>query len=567
MRDSEFSAKSMSFSEATSTYRLFKGINEATASLLSNDSFEVAIHRALAAIREATDVDRVYVFQNFQKPPSEEIFTSQKFEVVKPGINPQENNPDLIDASFSLTGFNRWYNLLSNRQTVKGLVDDFPRGEQGILKPQGIRSIIVVPVFVDNNFWGFIGFDDCTNDKVWIELEEELLINLANSIGNYIGRKDVEKALIKSTQSLEMAQKLGRIGNFEIFLERSKLTGSHQFFEIFNLDKKKEVRIQDLIDSIHPDEVENTFRITKEGMNHNRIITLNSRIIPFGTRQVVYLHCVIQVEYKDGKAVSLFGTIQDITERKKAELEIQELNKELENRVVERTEQLENSNRELESFAYSISHDLRAPLRHLNGYVELLEKRAATELSGDNLEFLSFIGEASRRMTRQIDDLLNYSRLGRKQILPVLVDVNRMVSTIVKVLTYANNSEIRWEIDPLPNVLADELLLEQAFSNIISNSIKYSGKEPKPVISIKGRIEDDKVVYSFSDNGVGFNMEYSDRLFGVFRRLHNEEDFEGSGIGLANVHRIVSRHRGKVWAESVVGEGATFYISLPYEIS
>lgn len=256
----------------------------------------------------------------------------------------------------------------------------------------------------------------------------------------------------------------------------------------------------------------------------------------------------------------IMETNNDITERKHREQEIRKLNQELANRAVE----LETSNKELEAFAYSISHDLRAPLRHMGGFAELLRKNAVASLSQQNAHYVTMILEAANRMGILIDDLLAFSRISRAETHNSLIELEQLVQEAVSEMQQDINArKIVWKINPLPEWYGDRSMLRLALVNLISNAVKFTRTRPQAEIEI-GCTEHkyDQVVLFVKDNGVGFDMKYSNKLFGVFQRLHAQETFEGTGIGLATVQRIVHRHGGRVWAEGIVDGGATFYFSL-----
>lgn len=228
--------------------------------------------------------------------------------------------------------------------------------------------------------------------------------------------------------------------------------------------------------------------------------------------------------------------------------------------------QLEVANHELEAFSYSVSHDLRAPLRHIDGFAGLLRKTATAALDDQGRRYLDTISGAARQMGRLIDDLLSFSRMSRAQVQPVEVDQDLLVAGLVRERGWENSTPaIEWRIAPLPRVRADPAMLRQVWVNLLDNAVKYSGKAPAPCITVGHRTDPatGEPVFFVRDNGAGFDMRYVDKLFGVFQRLHGPTEFEGTGIGLANVRRIVTRHGGRTWAEGRVGEGATFYFSLP----
>jgi signal transduction histidine kinase len=251
---------------------------------------------------------------------------------------------------------------------------------------------------------------------------------------------------------------------------------------------------------------------------------------------------------------------REIAERKQAEEKVKRLNEEMGRRAVE----LERLNKELEAFSYSVSHDLRAPLRHIVGFAELLEKHAALALDDKGRRYLRTISDSASQMGRLIDDLLAFSRMGRADMRETTVELVPMVKSVLADMEgELRGRDITWDIGPLPAVRGDPAMLRLALVNLISNAIKYTRPRTRARVEIGSAARDGEIVFFIRDNGVGFDMRYLDKLFGVFQRLHSASDFEGTGIGLASVRRIIHRHGGTVWAEGFVDGGATFYFSLP----
>jgi signal transduction histidine kinase len=236
----------------------------------------------------------------------------------------------------------------------------------------------------------------------------------------------------------------------------------------------------------------------------------------------------------------------------------------VESQLRKASSEIQYLNKELEAYTYSVSHDLRAPLRSIDGYSQILNEDYANNLDGEGRRIIQVIINNARRMGHLIDDLLDFSRIGRKEMIKTDFDVQNMVQEVIRELTEQRNGHsVNIKVLPLEPARGDFSMLRQVWVNLISNAIKYSGKKQEAWIEIGSFHEPDKTCYYVKDNGVGFNMEYVDKLFGVFQRLHKSEDFEGTGVGLALVKRIVHRHGGSIWAEAKVNEGATFYFTLP----
>jgi len=266
----------------------------------------------------------------------------------------------------------------------------------------------------------------------------------------------------------------------------------------------------------------------------------------------------------DNKLTGAVHLICDITERMEVQEKLRKFNEELEQRVIDRTVQLEASNKELEAFSYSVSHDLRAPLRHISGYVDMLNRHFHDSLPGKGKHYLDTIADSAHQMGVLIDDLLQFSRTGRQEMQQLDLDMNAVLQEALKIIQQElSGRSIEWVITELPHVNGDHNLLRLVWINLLSNAVKFTQGKKKARIETGFREEKKEHLFFIRDNGVGFDMQYADKLFGVFQRLHSTKDFEGTGIGLANVRRIILKHGGRTWAEGELDKGATFYFTLP----
>jgi len=279
----------------------------------------------------------------------------------------------------------------------------------------------------------------------------------------------------------------------------------------------------------------------------------------------VRLRAVPVVE-KDGSVTEWIGAVQDIDDRRVLEQSLRTLNAELEQRVADRTSQLQEANKELESFSYSVSHDLRAPLRAIGGFCKLLTQDHEAQLDAEARRKLGVIKSETARMGALIDDLLAFSRLGRKALQATPLDMREMASKAYGQLCRDQaDRKVEFRLGSLPTAVGDRSLFEQVWVNLLANAVKFSSKKEAATIEVGGISEEREHVYFVRDNGAGFDPRHSGNLFGVFQRLHSNDEFPGTGVGLALVHRIVTRHGGRVWADGKLGEGATFHFTVPKE--
>jgi PAS domain S-box-containing protein len=303
----------------------------------------------------------------------------------------------------------------------------------------------------------------------------------------------------------------------------------------------------------------NTQKIFNQVLTGEKVQSLETKRISKRGKLVDVLFSATVITDATDNQLSIAITERDITKEKSDAEKIKQLNEQLQRNI----DQLEFTNKELESFSYSVSHDLRAPLRAVNGNVVAIEEDYSDQLNDSIKGYLERIRSNAGKMNRQIDDLLAFSRLGKKEVQRVDVDMDELVKTTINELNESSPNRATFTVRPLSKVSADRSLLTHVISNLLSNAIKYSAKKDNPCVEVGLISNGNEEIFYVKDNGAGFDMRYAEKLFGTFQRLHSEDQFQGTGVGLAIVKRIINKHTGRVWAESKLNEGATFYFTIP----
>ncbi|WP_457289592.1 sensor histidine kinase [Pedobacter sp. UYP24] len=399
------------------------------------------------------------------------------------------------------------------------------------------------------------------NELIFQNQEKEKRANELAIANKELAFQNREKE--KRAQELVIANDELAFQNKEKELRAAELIVANQ--ELVFQNKEKELRAAELIIA----NKELVFQNEEKEKRAQELVVANAELA-FQNKEkelraaeliVANEELVFQNKEKELRAAELIVANEEL---KKAEDNVRKLNDELEQKVIERTAQLESVNKELESFSYSVSHDLRAPIRAIDGYTKIIIEDYSDKFDEDGLKILKSIINNSKKMGQLIDDLLAFSKLGRKQVAFLEIDMMKLVSSVREELMFGAGENVpKFKIGALPAASGDQALIKQVWINLISNAIKYSKYKENTTIQIDSYTKGNQIVYSVKDEGAGFDMAYYDKLFGVFQRLHSQAEFEGTGIGLAIVQKIVSRHNGSVWAESILTKGTCFYFSLP----
>ncbi|PKL07325.1 MAG: hypothetical protein CVV53_00010 [Spirochaetae bacterium HGW-Spirochaetae-9] len=410
--------------------------------------------------------------------------------------------------------------------------------------------------------------------KKKVETIMDFLLNMTQIINEMAFQRfeqaQLNKEIKASEEHLRKTQEIAKLGSWHLDIVTNKVIWTEQLYRMYDFDHSlPPPPYTEHAKLFVPESWERLSASLARTMETGLSYTLELKTVrKDGSNGWMWVRGEAERD-EGGKISGIWGAALDISERKHSEEVICSLNASLESRVAERTAQLESANREMEAFTYSVSHDLRAPLRAIAGYCHFLEEDYSEKLDDEGKRLLGIVRGNAIKMDKLILDLLNLSRINKSELTNVPVDMEQLARDVYAEFADMTGAEgYSLEIAPLPSIEGDLALLRQVWTNLIGNAIKYSEKSPIKRIEIGSACESGFRIYSIKDYGAGFEPEYTDKLFNPFQRLHKPEDFEGVGIGLALVHRIVSRHKGRTWAESAgPGKGAVFCFALPFEDS
>lgn len=714
------------FATGNFSQKLMEGVTLGLRSLLLTEDPDDAINLALSQIGSSIQVDRVYVFRN-HPGENDAPCISQQYEWCNEGVPSQADNPELQGLPY-FPYFEHWYNTLSKGLNYGGIVSQLAtQEERDLLEPQGILSILVVPIFHNSYFWGFVGYDDCQFERAWNEGDRNIIATLSAGIGSVIERaqakrkiedqknfyenilnsipsslmvfspehkykfvnpaaisdKEVREWLIGrddfdycAYRNKDISIAEGRRAIFEEVLHSGKTKIWEEYFQeadgseswglrymspIMNAQGELEMAIGYGLDITDRKQAENRlnainnlavallgkyelediarevtsktmqqlgleeciiFLLDKE-QNELREIATSGVDRPEGSVTGIQLgKGIVGAVAASGKPEMIADTTADRryivwSKQRKSELAVpiiadgevigvidsehsernfytqdhlqvvttianmigaqlksaiaqrekaiaEEALKKSEAQLKEKTQKLEAQNAELEQFAYIASHDLQEPIWTVIGFVQMIQEEYKDQLGADAEQYLDFILKSSGRMRELVMGLLDYSRIGKEKVL-AKVDINNTVKEVLADMTVSiKESNAVIEVNNLPVMTGYPLEMRQLFQNLISNAIKFRKKDTQPVITVSAEKHINEWCFSVKDNGIGIDEKYSDKIFVIFKQLHNRNEYEGTGIGLSHCKKIVELHGGRIWQESVPEEGTTFFFTIPF---
>jgi PAS domain S-box-containing protein len=520
---------------------LLSALGEVTSTLFQYDDWEIALDNSFGIVGEAVSVDRVYYFENYFDQKTGEGFANQRIEWTKNTTTSQINNPELQNLPFDMIG--DFIGPLSKNQPFKAIVSQMPESRtQDILKEQDIQSVLVLPICIKNYFYGFIGFDDCTKERHWREDEISFLQTLASKLASAIEKRESVIALKEAFT--EKSTILESIGDAFFAVDNYwTVTYWNKKAETILGNKKEDIIGKNLWD-IYPDVVSTSFYVQyHKAVRDNEVVHFEE----YYTKLNLWLEVSA---YPSAAGLSIY--FKDVSERKRNEEELKKINKEL-----------ALSNSELEQFAFVASHDLQEPLRMITSFLSQLEKKYKNVLDEKGIKYIHFASDGAIRMRHIILDLLEFSRVGRTEENKEYVDVSAVLEEVVglnRKIIQEKKAKVTWGELPVLHTFGSPLRL--VFQNLINNGLKYQPEGSVPIIHIFSKETKTGWQFVVSDNGIGIAPAYFDKIFTIFQRLHQKEEYSGTGVGLAICKKIVENLGGEIWVKSEEGQGSKFYFTM-----
>ncbi|MBE9464183.1 PAS domain-containing protein [Dyadobacter subterraneus] len=528
--------------------KFLAAIAEVNNSLLQYSDWSEALDKSFGIVGLAIIVDRVYYFENYTDGISGQKFASQKFEWNAGTFDSQVDNPLLQNVPHEkLASF---INLLNDNKPFTAIVSQLPESDLKIdLIEQDVKSLMIVPVFVKNKFHGYVGFDDCRLERLWDEDEISFLKTIAVNLAKVIEGQEADKALFDAFEEKNKTLESIQDGFFAVNEDWIVTYWNKEAENLLNI-KREEIVNHNFWDIYNKSISSRFYYQYNKALKENTPVRFEEHFTP--------LDRWFEVSAFPAKA-GLTVYFKNITERKFAEEKLKELHQELESNL----KVLAISNAELEQFAYVASHDLQEPLRMVTSFLTLLEKKYSNALDEKAKRYIFFAVDGAKRMRQIILDLLDFSRVGKSEEKLEEVDLNELLEEII--LLYRKNIEEKQAVirfSDLPALVTFKTPLRQIFQNLISNGLKYQPDNRIPEIDISSKETGSHWEFAVQDNGIGIDEQYFDKIFIIFQRLHNKDEYSGTGMGLAITKKIVENLGGKIWLKSVEGKESTFYFSI-----
>lgn len=540
-------------------------IAEVNSKLIDYDDWLSSFDLAIKVIGETINADRSYIFKTILHPVSGIEVIKMQHEWCADGIEPFINHELISHLPFDQA--NEVLEQLLKGNTTSVLIDNLEDGEfKDLSRLQGIKSMLLVPIFENRSFWGFIGIDDCRDKRIWTESEITFLNTISLNISAAIESQNSKTELLLSNERFERVSQATNDAIWEFEIGKSQLLWNDGYWKLFgHKPSDSHATVENWESLIHPDDKERIIR------SMNAHIETNESAVWVGEYRFkradgswAYIYdrgSVIRNE--QGAPLRMVGAMQDISSRKEYEESLKKLNLELQDTVRE----LEMSNTDLEQFAFVASHDLQEPLRMITSFLTQLERKYEHVLDEKGKKYIYFATDGAKRMRQIILDLLDFSRVGRIDSEKTMTDMNKVVSDVLTMnhrLIIDKGAIIK--SDQLPIINASKTLMTQVLQNLISNAVKYQMTGNTPRVQISCKDIEEHWQFSISDNGIGINPEYKDKIFNIFQRLHGKDEYSGTGVGLAVTKKAVEYHQGKIWVEENPTGGSIFHFTIKKEL-